>query len=364
MKLSLIGNNLTSLILAYILAKKKIDVEIYYLNSSKQHFKTRSLGISKYNLNYLSGFFKNIKKKTNTINEIKVLINNGKINKEIIFNENSKPLFNIIKYDELVSYVKSKVSKNNYISFKKLKNDKHLLNIVNNKNFGLVINCESLNILTKKFLKLKIYKNYNNVAFTTIINHSKLKNKIATQIFTEHGPLAFLPLSEKSTSIVFSFENKNKAISQNEIINKIKELNTLYKITSFEKIEQFNLNMKLPKKYIYNNILFFGDSIHSIHPLAGQGFNMTVRDIIELDRVIDKKINLGLEIDKSIFKEFEHISKGYNSSFSFGIDFIHEFFKFNKNYVPKNISEKFFSIINKSKKIKSIGIKIANEGAL
>ena len=128
MKISLIGNNLTSLILAYILAKKKIDVEIYYLNSSKQHFKTRSLGISKYNLNYLSEFFKNIKKKTNKINEIKVLIKNGKINKEIIFNENSKPLFNIIKYDELVSYVKSKVSKNNYISFKKLKNDKHLLN--------------------------------------------------------------------------------------------------------------------------------------------------------------------------------------------------------------------------------------------
>ena len=85
----------------------------------------------------MSEFFKNIKKKTNTINEIKVLINNGKINKEIIFNENSKPLFNIIKYDKLVSYVKSKVSKNNYISFKKLKNDNHLLNIVN-KNFGLV----------------------------------------------------------------------------------------------------------------------------------------------------------------------------------------------------------------------------------
>ena len=363
MKLRLIGNNLTSLILAYILAKKKINVEIYYLNSSKQHFKTRSLGISKYNLNYLSEFFKNIKKKTNTINEIKVLINKGKINKEIIFNENSKPLFNIIKYDKLVSYVKSKVSKNNYISFKKLKNDNHLLNIVN-KNFGLVINCESLNILTKKFLKLKIYKNYNNVAFTTLINHSRLKNNIATQIFTEHGPLAFLPLSEKSTSIVFSYENKNKTIPQNKIINKIKELNTSYKITSFEKIEQFNLSMKLPKKYIYNNILFFGDTIHSIHPLAGQGFNMTVRDIMELDRIIDKKINLGLEINKNIFKEFEHISKGYNSSFSFGIDFIHEFFKFNKNYVPKNISEKFFNIINKSKKIKSIGIKIANEGAL
>ena len=90
----------------------------------------------------------------------------------------------------------------------------------------------------------------------------------------------------------------------------------------------------------------------------------TPRDIDRFKGLLNDGSNLGLEIDKSIFKEFEHISKGYNSSFSFGIDFIHEFFKFNKNYVPKNISEKFFSIINKSKKIKSIGIKIANEGTL
>ena len=63
MKLSLIGNNLTSLDFSlYFSKKKKLMSEIYYLNSSKQHFKTRSLGISKYNLNYLSEFFKNIQK--------------------------------------------------------------------------------------------------------------------------------------------------------------------------------------------------------------------------------------------------------------------------------------------------------------
>ena len=77
--------------------------------------------------------------------------------------------------------------------------------------------------------------------------------------------------------------------------------------------------MKLPKKYFIMIFYFFILTLlHSIHPLAGQGFNMTVRDIMELNKIIDKKNNLGLEIDKSIFKEFEHISKSYNSSFSFG----------------------------------------------
>ncbi len=84
MKVCLIGNNLTSLILAYILSKKKFYTEIYSIKSSKSNFKTRTLGITNYNLNYLGNYFKNISKRTNIINEIKVLIKNQKIDEEIL----------------------------------------------------------------------------------------------------------------------------------------------------------------------------------------------------------------------------------------------------------------------------------------
>ena len=117
-------------------------------------------------------------------------------------------------------------------------------------------------------------------------------------------------------------------------------------------------------KYYYKNILFFGDSIHSIHPLAGQGFNMTIRDIINFNEILDKKMNLGLNIDHNIYKEFEKKSKSFNSVFSFGIDFIYEFFKFNKKFIPKNVSEKIFTFINKNQKIKNLSIKFANRGNL
>ena len=249
-----------------------------------------------------------------------------------------------------------------YLSFKNTNKKFDLLSLLNDKKFDLIINCEANNILTKKYMKEFIYKNYNNKAFTTIINHSKIKNDKAIQIFTEYGPIAFLPLSDKSTSIVFSVEMKNLQISKDEINKLIKKFNPIYKIVSQENIESFDLKLKLPKKYFHKNILFFGDTLHSIHPLAGQGFNMTIRDMIKFDELINKRINLGLSIDKSIYGEFENISKAYNSSFSFGIDFIYEFFRFNKKFIPKTISEEVFNIINNNKKIKNIGIKIADQG--
>ncbi len=365
MKICIIGNNLTSLILASILSKKNFFIEIYSIKGKELNFSTRTLGISSYNLDYLENYFKGISKKTYPIEEIKVLIKNEKINEKIVFSKNSKPYFHMIKYDKLITYLKSKVKSNKFISFKNLKKNSQLLSLVKENKFKLIINCERSNILTEKFLTKGIFKNYHNKAFTTIIKHSKINNNIATQIFTKNGPIAYLPLSNSFTSIVYSVElSKIKNISKKDIVELIKKFNPCYKILFYKNLENFNLNMKLPKKYYYKNILFFGDAIHSIHPLAGQGFNMTIRDISKLNHILDKKINLGLSIDENIYKEFEKNAKSYNNMFSFSIDFIYEFFRLNRNLVPKNISQKMFNFINKSKKIKDFSIKFANQGNL
>ena len=98
----------------------------------------------------------------------------------------------------------------------------------------------------------------------------------------------------------------------------------------------------MPKKYCYKNLLFFGDPIHSIHPLAGQGFNMTIRDIIKFNEIIEKRKSLGLDIDKDIFKEFENKSKSYNLYFHLELILFMNFLNLIK-FIPKNISKKIFS---------------------
>ena len=73
------------------------------------------------------------------------------------------------------------------------------------------------------------------MAYTTLINHLKIKNNSAFQIFTKNGPLAFLPLSETQTSVVFS--NDTEKNYQQSIQSFIEKHNLKYKIKNFSEIE-------------------------------------------------------------------------------------------------------------------------------
>ena len=59
--------------------------------------------------------------------------------------------------------------------------------------------------------------------------------------------------------------------------------------------------------------------------MAGQGFNMTLRDIKKLSQIIDERINLGLPLDSFVLREFCNKTKHLNQLFSTGIDLIYEF---------------------------------------
>ena len=115
------------------------------------------------------------------------------------------------------------------------------------------------------------------------------------------------------------------------------------------------------RNYYKNNILAFGDLLHKVHPLAGQGFNMSVRDIICLSKLIDEKLDLGLTINSTICQEFEKKSKDKNLIFSTGIDLIYEFFNFETKTNSEFLS-KSLSILGKNKFFNSFFKKFADRG--
>ena len=246
-------------------------------------------------------------------------------------------------------------------NLKKSKFIKFRNNLAADKNkYKLVINCDPTHIFSKKFFSKKIEKNYNSRAYTTTIIHKKIKNDTAFQNFTKNGPLAFLPISETETSIVYSFMsiNKNHTFEMN---NLIKKYNPIYSIKVMNNWKSFKLNSSSLRNYYRGNILAFGDLLHKIHPLAGQGFNMSLRDIKLLSDLIDEKINLGLDLDFSIFQEFQKISKDKNYIFSTGIDWIYELFYF-ETKIKSNLISKSINIIGKNKFINSFFKKYADRG--
>ena len=78
---------------------------------------------------------------------------------------------------------------------------------------------------------------------------------------------------------------------------------------------------------------------------------MTLRDIKYFLKLIYEKVKYGLSLDSSILKDFEKNIKYKNVIFANSIDFIHEFFKFEKK-LPDGLSKKLFFYFNKNSAFK------------
>ena len=288
--------------------------------------------------------------------KIEILSENLNDEKLLIFEDNKKYLFSIIKNSKLHQILEKNLLKNNF--FKKI-NKKNFVNL--NKDYNLIINTDFNNLVSKKYFSKKIIKKYNSLAYVTVLEHDKITNTVATQIFTKKGPLAFLPISNYETSIVFSINSSNIKREEN-LKDLINNYNFKYKINKIRNIETFELKSLSLRSYYDSNILAFGDLLHRIHPLAGQGFNMTLRDNIKIiSGIIKKKIDLGLPIDRSINQEFENKTKHKNFIFSNSIDFIYELFNLERKSKNKIISKSIQKIGNYSS-INKLFREIANKG--
>ena len=358
MTVCILGNSLTALTLAKALAKQNIYVDILYNKKNRHISKSRTIGISKSNIDYLNQNVININKLVWKLKKIEIFSDNLKREKLINFEKDKDQIFSIIKNYDLYQILESNLSRNKYFKSKFI-NYKNLSFI---KKYDLIINCDSSNVIAKKYFSKKIVKEYNIKAYTTIIVHEKILNDTAIQIFTNKGPLAFLPISDTQTSIVYSI---SKTIPENKenIEALIKDKNSKYKIKNIEKINSFEIKSLNLRSYYHNNILAFGDLLHKVHPLAGQGFNMTIRDIKILLNIIKKKSEVGLTLDKSINIEFEDKSKYKNLIFSNGVDLIHEFFNIERKTNSKLLS-KSVQLISKYPPINKIFTKIADRGFL
>ena len=355
MRVCIVGSGLSALSLAKALVNQNIFVDMIENKKLNSPNLTRTIGISKSNIDFFNNNIINIDKIAFEINKIEIFSEN--LNKEnlINFENKNKSLFSIIKNHELIKLIKKHLSKNKYFKIRKLNKN---LNFI--ENYNLVINTDYFKEITLKYFNKKIVKKYNSSAYVTLIEHEKLKNTTAIQIFTKNGPLAFLPISANKTSIVFSshsLSNKN----YEDINNLIKRHNMKFKIKSIRKAESFELQSINLRSYYNKNILAFGDLIHRVHPLAGQGFNMTIRDIKTLLEIINNQISLGLPLNTQVFKEFEKKSKNKNFLFSSGIDLIHEFFNIERKTKNKFLS-KSVQLVGTNSSLNKIFRKIADKG--
>jgi len=229
---------------------------------------------------------------------------------------------------------------------------------------SIIIACDGVNSLAREKIEIKSTKHDFNQTAITFQLKVKLDNQNeAKQFFLKESILAILPIKKNLVSIVWScnsqFYKKINSFDEKSIEDELNlTIGDFYKdIKVVSKIESFPLTMNRVESFFKDRVLLVGDAAHFIHPLAGQGLNLGIRDIITLEKIIDKKgyADIGL---KGFLRKYERARKEDVVQMGFltlGLNWIFS----NKSSILRRIVGKGMSMLDKSKLLKKQLIKKA-----
>jgi len=208
-------------------------------------------------------------------------------------------------------------------------------------------------------------KDFDQTAIVFNIKTSKAHQGCAYQKFMYHGILAFLPFHTHEFSIVFSVNNE--ILEEYKNLTDAKFIQMLEKETSemFGEIvlttnrQHFPLNMKINESLISDRVLLVGEAAHQVHPLAGQGLNLGLRDVIEFDELLssNKKYHHDLGLN-SFLKKYNRNRKTDILSLSYLTDKLSSLFT-SKNHIVDFVINSGLNKINQNQLVKKILIKKA-----
>ena len=375
-KICIIGGNLTGLITAIALSKFNCQIDLISGDTGQNYKSNRTIAVSENNFNFLNklNIAKSLKKEVWPCSKMKLYteIKNHKFSEVFELNKDNKEkkILYMVENSKIMKCMINKIKQIKSISIKSHEKISEVstsgllksIKIGNNKfKYNLIIICAGNNssLVKNLFNHQIIEKSYRETSITTILNHSSLKNNTVRQIFLDNEILALLPISNSKTSIVWTIKENNSEKNNLLLKKKIKfyAKNFLKNITFTTNIEYKNLKFLIRNQYFQDRILLFGDALHELHPFVGQGFNMTLRDLSCLEKILNQKINLGLDIGSpDILAEFSSEAKPRNFAFSICIDLLKNSFSYKelRNYMLK--------LLNKSNFGKDIFFNIANKG--
>jgi 2-octaprenyl-6-methoxyphenol hydroxylase len=197
------------------------------------------------------------------------------------------------------------------------------------------------------------------------LSHENSHNFIAHQIFLSGGPLAILPLQGKRSTFVWSLptlKGKNLSASEGEIFTNYLKENVGDILTNPSLIGEkkiFPLYLRLLRDSIDNRKVFIGDSAQAVHPLAGQGLNIGLRDVASLVDILLNGKKLGLDLGGvDLLKRYESWRSFDRISLTTYTDLINAVFS-NNNFYLKALRDLGMNAIDRSPLLKDFFIKEA-----
>ena len=318
--ITIVGSGFVGMTLAIKIAKEGINVTLIDKSNKEKLSKikdSRTTAISQGSSRIFEkiGLWSEISKRSQPIK--KIIVTEGISKNQINFNSedlNEGKLGYIVDNKYLKKILMDEINKLPSINFKQntlikeLIHHNEFIKLKTNKGLissSILIGADGRYSKTRFLANLKYYfHDYNQVAYVFNVTHTKPHKSIALERFFPSGPLAVLPmksLKNNKSSIVWTIKNLRKDDSRIFEKNFKKEFNEKYndffgKIKSFTPPKKYNLNVFSCYESYKKRVVLIGDANQAIHPIAGQGLNLGLRDSDYLADSIIQAYKLGLDV--------------------------------------------------------------------
>jgi 2-octaprenyl-6-methoxyphenol hydroxylase len=163
---------------------------------------------------------------------------------------------------------------------------------------------------------------YPQTGIVTTVSHSKPHHGKAVQHFLPSGPFAILPLKGSRSSIVWSEEKARAAeIMAGDEASFLAELTRRFGdhlggIELAGPRQSFPLDLQIARNFVGDRFVLIGDAAHAVHPLAGQGLNIGMRDVAALAEILVEGARLGLDLGSPVLLERYERWRRFDSALS------------------------------------------------
>ena len=175
---------------------------------------------------------------------------------------------------------------------------------------------------------------YQQSAIVAHVRTEKPHMHTAWQRFTAAGTIALLPMFDGSQALVYSaLQAKADALMELSDPDFLADLDRSFglqlgRFTEIGARRKIGLRRMLAHQYVYGHLILLGDSGHTVHPLAGQGLNLGIRDVVRLCAAVESLSGEPLPTVRmqSALRQFERERKSENAITAYGIEALQKLF--------------------------------------
>lgn len=210
-------------------------------------------------------------------------------------------------------------------------------------------------------------RDYHRTAIVATLTHDEPHDFTALQIFYEAGPFALLPLEGDRSSMVWT-ETTQEAdrllqLDQEELrfeIQKKSKGRFGFIVAIEDGPHAFPLRYRHARRFFAPRLALVGDALRRVHPLAGQGLNLGIRDVAELCQTVFERAATGLDFGTQVaLQQYEDRRRVDSVLTASAFDLLHDVFGIS---APGSESALSFALrcVDRSERLKGLLIKEAS----